>query len=180
MRKTVHKLFWAWDYDKEEKWLNEMAAKGLALVATGFCRYEFEECAPNEYGMQIELLDHTACSEQGRQYISFIEETGAECVGTWFRWAYFRKKLSHGEEFRLFSDKDSLIVHLKRIVAFLVVIGIFNIWVGLFNIFIGITSGTVNFPVGIFNLTIGILAVAGGLKIKMKKTALENERMISE
>ena len=42
MRKTIRKWFWAWDFEKEEKWLNEMAAKGLALVGVGFCKYEFD------------------------------------------------------------------------------------------------------------------------------------------
>ena len=32
MRKTIRKWFWTWDFEKEEKWLNEMAAQGLALV----------------------------------------------------------------------------------------------------------------------------------------------------
>ncbi len=49
MRKTIHKLFFIWDFDKEEKWLNQMAAKGLALVSVGFCKYEFEDCIPGEY-----------------------------------------------------------------------------------------------------------------------------------
>ncbi|MBQ8825469.1 MAG: DUF2812 domain-containing protein [Oscillospiraceae bacterium] len=180
MRKTVHKVFWAWDYDKEEEWLNEMAAKGLALVSTGFCRYEFEECDPNEYGIQLELLDFKADSEKGKQYIAFVEETGAEHVGTWLRWVYFRKKLSHGEKFRLFSDKDSIIAHLKRIISFLLIIGIFNVWVGMYNIIIGIINGTVNFPLGMLNVILGIFAVAGGLKLKKRKTDIENERMISE
>ena len=37
MRRIIKKLFFVWDFDKEEKWLNEMAAKGLCLVSTGFC-----------------------------------------------------------------------------------------------------------------------------------------------
>ncbi|MBQ2899558.1 MAG: DUF2812 domain-containing protein, partial [Oscillospiraceae bacterium] len=32
MKKVIKKMFWAWDFEKEEKWLNEMSAKGLALV----------------------------------------------------------------------------------------------------------------------------------------------------
>ena len=32
MRKYVKKIFWAWEVEKEEHWLNEMSAKGLALV----------------------------------------------------------------------------------------------------------------------------------------------------
>ena len=28
MRKKVYKWIWAWNFDKEEKWLNEMSDKG--------------------------------------------------------------------------------------------------------------------------------------------------------
>ncbi len=38
MRKVIHKGFFVWNFDKEERWLNEMAAKGLALISVGFCR----------------------------------------------------------------------------------------------------------------------------------------------
>lgn len=46
MRKVVHKLFWIWDYDKEEKWLNEMAAKGFSLISVKLLTYEFENTLP--------------------------------------------------------------------------------------------------------------------------------------
>ena len=32
MRKIVKKWFWVWEFDKEEQWLNEMAAKGVAVI----------------------------------------------------------------------------------------------------------------------------------------------------
>ena len=32
-----HKLFWIWDFDKEEKWLNKMAQDGYVLENVGFC-----------------------------------------------------------------------------------------------------------------------------------------------
>ena len=57
-RKMVRKWFWAWEFDKEEQWLNDMAAQGLALVDVGFCRYEFEECPPGEYQIRLELLEN--------------------------------------------------------------------------------------------------------------------------
>lgn len=49
MRKIIHKAIFAWNFDKEEKWLNEMAAKGLCLISVGFCKYEFEDCEPGEF-----------------------------------------------------------------------------------------------------------------------------------
>ena len=35
-RMTQYKYFWAWEFDKEERWLNEMASNGWALVQVGF------------------------------------------------------------------------------------------------------------------------------------------------
>lgn len=32
-RKTIHKVYLAWDFKKEELWLNEMAAEGWAFGA---------------------------------------------------------------------------------------------------------------------------------------------------
>ena len=66
MRTTVRKWFWGWDFDKEEAWLNEMAAKGLALVSVGLGRYEFEETEPREYRVAMELLEHLPTHPESR------------------------------------------------------------------------------------------------------------------
>ena len=36
-RKTIHKVYLAWNFKKEELWLNEMAAEGWALEHAAFC-----------------------------------------------------------------------------------------------------------------------------------------------
>ena len=76
MRQTIHKCFFVWDFDKEEQWLNEMAAKGLALVSVGFCKYEFEDCVPGEYRVCLQLLDKLPRHPEMQKYIEFMEETG--------------------------------------------------------------------------------------------------------
>ena len=40
-KKTVFKLFFVWDFEKEERWLNEMAQEGWVLDNTGFSFYTF-------------------------------------------------------------------------------------------------------------------------------------------
>lgn len=37
--KTLHRNFWVWEFEKEERWLNEMAQEGWALQNAGFCTY---------------------------------------------------------------------------------------------------------------------------------------------
>lgn len=80
MRQTIHKLFWVWEFDKEEKWLNEMAAKGLCLISVGFCKYEFEDCEPGEYKVCLQLLDKMLRHPESQKYIEFLETTGAEHI----------------------------------------------------------------------------------------------------
>ncbi len=179
MRRIIRKFFWAWDYDKEEEWLNEMSAKGLALVSVCFNRYEFEECQPNEYSCQIVFCDNHAKSYEGRKYIDFIEETGAECVGTWLRWVYFRKK-TDGGKFELFSDKDSNIKHLQSIIRFITVFGALNTAAGITNIAIGISDNSSNLSIGLVGFALGALALSGAARLRAKVKRLREERQISE
>lgn len=106
MRRTMHKLFFAWDFEKEEQWLNEMAAKGLALVSAGYATYQFEDSAPGEYTVRLELLKELPEHPESQRYIQFVEETGAEYLGKCLRWVYFRRRTDRGA-FDLFSDLDS-------------------------------------------------------------------------
>ena len=76
MRKVIKKFFWAWEYEKEEKWLNEMAAKGLALVDYSIFRYSFEPCEPGEYTFKIQLLEHNPNHPESEQYIREVAVEG--------------------------------------------------------------------------------------------------------
>jgi len=126
MRQVIHKLFLGWNYEKEEAWLNEMSAKGQQLVGVGLCRYEFEEGEPNEYTYRYELLQNPPPHPDGVEYIQFVEDTGAEHIGTMEGWAYFRKKTSEGE-FSLFSDNASLAAYNLRMQRLVFGIGMFQL-----------------------------------------------------
>lgn len=114
MKHVVYKVFWAWDFEKEEKWLNEMAAKGMLLTDVGFCRYVFQEGTPGEYQYHLEWLENFPGHPESIAYIQFVEETGAEHVGSFKKWVYFRKRTTEGA-FNLFSDLDSRITHFRRV-----------------------------------------------------------------
>ena len=131
MRKIMHKWFWIWDFDKEEKWLNEMAAKGLVLNSVAFCRYEFVDCLPGEYNIRLEMLRNSVNNFESQNYIRFLEDTGVEHIGTLFRWVYFRKK-AESKPFDLFSDIDSRIRHLNRLLFIPIIFGIANL-INAFN-----------------------------------------------
>lgn len=114
MKYVIHKFFTIGQFEKEEKWLNEMSAKGMQLTDVGFCRYCFTKGNPGEYIYRLELLNHMPHHAESINYISFLEETGIEHIGSLLRWVYFRKKAGAGP-FEIYSDTPSKINHYRRI-----------------------------------------------------------------
>ena len=179
MRKTIHKVIFVWDFDKEEKWLNEMAAKGLCLVSVGFCRYEFEDCEPGEYHICMQLLDHAPGHPESQKYMEFLESTGVEQVGAWLRWVYLRKSAAEGP-FTLFSDHASRIKHLTQIINLIAVVTIANLVIGVNNIWIAaVLASPVNY-LGLLNLGLGIWGAVGVSKLMKKRQKMKEESRLFE
>jgi len=180
MRKTVHKLFWAWEHEKEEKWLNEMSANGLHLCGVGFCAYSFEEGEPGEFVYRLELLNNLPRHHKSVEYIRFIEDTGAQHIGSIFRWVYFRKKAT-SEGFDIFSDMESRVNHLNRILLLTGVFSAANLFNGFNQIRLWITNGAkYSLGVACLCLAVGLLLGYGFLSIYRKKRKLNKEKLIHE
>ncbi len=165
-RKTVHKWFWVWEFEKEEQWLNTMAQSGWLLDKVGFCTFHFIPCTPGEYTVRLEMHNYDEA------YLSFMQETGAEYIGRMVQWIYFRKKVQYGE-FNIFSDLDSRIAHLNRIGKALSIIGGANLLIGLVNVFHPAHIGWVNL------LCATLLMYALG-RIHGKKESLQEKRLLLE
>lgn len=128
------------NFEKEEKWLNDMAERGLNFISYSFARYTFEEGTPGEYIYRMELLEKLPEHPESKEYINFIEETGAEHVDTYMRWVYFRKKRSEGP-FDLYSDYDSRIKYYKKVAAFIAPLTVVNLLAAVYNLHLGLSIG---------------------------------------
>ncbi len=139
-----------YDKEKEEAWLNEMSREGWALSGFFLGFYTFEPCEPGAYSYQIDMpqmpkgfgMQHKAM----REYIDFVESTGAECVCVWGFYAIFRKQASQGE-FRLYTDTESKIRQWQRIRAVFLLFFIWSIAACLINTHNFISDGQ-GFPYG--------------------------------
>jgi len=180
MRKTIWKWFWAWSYDKEEKWINDMSASGLQLCGVGYCRYEFDTGEPDEYVYRLEFLKNHPYSAESLRYIKFLEETGVEYIGSVFRWVYFRKR-ANDAGFDIYSDIDSRIRHLHRLLLLIGSIGVMNIVIGASNLsrILIPRFGSLG-SIGIINLTLGVLCAYGFLRIFLKYRKLKKEKLLHE
>ena len=179
MKHIIRKAYWNWE--KEEKWLNELSAKGLALTDYSWCRYVLEDAKPGEYVYRIDLLDHFPSHPQSRKFIEFLEETGVEFVASYMRWVYFRKKAKDGA-FTLYTDIASRIAHYKRIRMLWLPLGIAELAVGIPNIIIVVTRSfyALNLFGGLLCCLLGILFTLHSLQITRKIRALKKEQSIHE
>lgn len=179
MRKVVRKAFWVWDFDKEEKWLNEMAARGLALCAVGFCRYEFEQTQPGEYAVCMQMLENKPQHAESEKYMEFVEETGAEHVGSYLKWVYFRKKTTDGP-FELLSDYRSRIEHLTRIIRLIAGILGLNFLIGCYNLLLYGLWGHAVSLLGLINILITFAFAPGVYRLWQKREKLKKENEVFE
>jgi hypothetical protein len=134
MKTVKHRLYW--NYEREEAWLNRMAAEGKALVRHTWATYTFEDCEKGEYIYRIERLDLANVKRAVRQYIDFMAENGVEHIATCAGWGYFRKKAAAGP-FDLFSDLDSRLRHYERIRGLYITANVVMLISGAFNLRIG-------------------------------------------
>ena len=180
MRQVIRKWFWAWEFDKEEQWLCDMAAQGKALVSARYITYEFEDSEPGEYAVRLEMLEHSPSSPEGQQYIEFVESTGAEYVGKVMKWVYFRKKTADGP-FELHGDNATRIKHLGGIIRLLKPLMALNVGVGVYNLCIGIgLNSVVNVVCAAASGAVAWLLYQGMGKLNEKKKKLEKEAQLFE
>lgn len=112
MRKTVRRnIFAGWFLDEEEQWLNEMSEQGWHLQQVRFFRYIFEQGAPGQYIIRAEM---PGGEEAPKEYIEFMESTGAEYLSSTGGSIFYFRKLAALGEFELYSDVDSRLKHMNR------------------------------------------------------------------
>ena len=180
MRQVIRKWFWAWEFDKEEQWLNNMAARGKALISARYITYEFEDSQPGEYAVRLEMLENSPTGPEGQQYIEFVESTGAEYVGRVMKWVYFRKKTADGP-FDIHGDNATRIRHLTGIIRLLKPLMAVNVGCGVYNLCIGIAwSSPVNVICACTSAAVSVLLFRGMVKLNDKKKQLEKEAQLFE
>jgi hypothetical protein len=138
MNSVVRRIFM--NFEKEEKWLNDMATKGLNFAHYSPFKYLFDKGTPGEYIYRIELLDKMPSHPESKVYIEFMEEAGIECVSTFYRWVYLRKKAEDGA-FDLYTDYDSRISFYKKVSRLVGIALIINLLVAMYNSVLGLSIG---------------------------------------
>ena len=118
--KKEFKWFWAWNDEKEEQWLTEMAQQGWHLQSPGvFGVYTFERGTPRNV---VYRLDYKNAGKDMADYLQLFTDGGWEHLGAMGGWQYFRKECVEGETPEIYTDNASKIQKYERVLLFLVIL----------------------------------------------------------
>jgi len=183
MKRVIWRPYW--NYEKEEKWLNEMAARGWLFTDYSWCRYVFQEGREGEFVYRIELLENLPTHPESQKYLRFLEGTGIECVASYLKWVYLRKKSADGP-FDIYTDLESRIAHHRRILKY----WRFFTWLELIVGFINLTLVIIvwfdegflsnNLWMGILLIAFGFMFAAIGAPVKKQLKRWIKEKQIRE
>ncbi|MED0971623.1 DUF2812 domain-containing protein [Bacillus paramycoides] len=102
------------DFEKEEKWLEEMAWKGYHLKSNTF-GYRFKIAEPEDATIKI---DHRIFNRQSDfiNYCTLFEDSGWKHIaGNWWSGTQYFQKIDEGSEDDIFSDEMSRAGKYKRL-----------------------------------------------------------------
>ena len=102
------------NFEKEEKWLNEMAKQGLELSGKSFA-YKFNKIMPNDITIKIDYRTFKKTSDF-EDYLTLFRDSGWEHIaGSKASGAHYFKKVNESEDADIFSDVTSKALRYKRL-----------------------------------------------------------------
>jgi len=117
-KKTSFKTYAAWDYDREEKDLDQLSKAGWQLLKGGSFHSTYGKDESAAYRNRIDFNPGILSNdEEKKRYIEIFEEQGWEFVNATFNgWCYFRKPIRTGapeSDYAIYTDSQSLDEMLK-------------------------------------------------------------------
>ncbi|MBQ3939633.1 MAG: DUF2812 domain-containing protein [Oscillospiraceae bacterium] len=114
--KRVFKAFQLVDYEREERWLSDMAAQGWRFVDTNGMKYTFERCEPEQVVYRIYCSGMT---NDGENIKAMFRDYGWEYLLSVQAHSYFRRPAEgqSAEELDLFSDAETRLSVVRRMLA---------------------------------------------------------------
>lgn len=181
MNKVVKKIFWAWNDDKEEIFLEEMALKGFELIKIGYGKYTFKEGTPKKIKYQLDFKGLTRMSEQ--EYLQIYEDAGWENIHRLGSWYYFAQEYKEDSpDLSIFSDNRSRLEKYKRLILFLIITG-FPLYYNVLILFPTLDQTELTFPKFYFFfriIAIILILLHASAMLKLVNKIIKDKKSIKE
>lgn len=167
------------DYEKEEAWINEMAAQGWHLEKFSVGRFTFKKGEPGAFIYRNEFLSGMQVSER-EEYLEFLADSNVTIVHTFGGWIYMKRATADGP-FRIYTDKKSKISYYKRMLNVWLLFFAINILFGMMNVFeFSGGFGRMNLAIGSLNIAVSLLLLYPLIKVYQRKKSLEKQQIFFE
>ena len=118
--KTVFKVIFAWEDEREEKWFEQMAASGWHLSAVGPYFYRFQRGTPETVTYR---LDYKFTSNKDyAEYVTIFRDSGWELISVMANWHYYRIKSDNQNAPEIYNSSRTKAQKYRRL---LTVLGLF-------------------------------------------------------
>lgn len=114
----IFKVVWAWQDEREEKWLEEQAAQGWHLEKVAPFFYKFLQGTPSRV---IYRMDYKRTTDQDyAEYRDIFAACGWELVAEMANWHYYRISPENSETPEIYSNDHSKAQKYRRLLIGLV------------------------------------------------------------
>lgn len=127
--KKVVKVIFAWEDEKEEKWLEQEAAKGWHLTSAQPYVYNFQKSNPEKVAIRLDFKN--TLDKDYQEYLALFRDAGWELVSQFSNWHYFRIKAKTDEVPEIYNSDRTKAQKYRRLL--MAMIPLFPIFVVLFT-----------------------------------------------
>lgn len=170
-----HKLYGAWEYEKEVEDLNLSSSNGLQLVKGGCFHSKFKRDQSVRYVYQ---LDYNPGIVDKPRYFEMFEEQGWVYINSTFNgWHYFKKEFSDtlsADDMVIYSDRASLYEMQNRWIRLIAILSIFYPFMAVMYLSMGISQQEMSlFLEGIVFTLFSITFLLAFINVKRKRAGKE-------
>lgn len=127
--KTVFKAIFAWEDEKEEKWLEQMAVEGWKLTSVAPYIYKFQRSEPEKIIFRMDYKN--TLDKDYQEYLSIFKDAGWEMFATYANWHYFKIKPENEKTPEIYNSGKAKAQKYRRLL--LGMVPLFPIYVILLN-----------------------------------------------
>jgi len=112
-KKWVIKAIFAWEDEKEEQWLEEMACQGWMLRQYGFLAYQFEKCPPAQVVYRLDYKNNF--DKDYAEYQQLFKDAGWKLVLSFAGWHYYCHPAEDAQMPEIFNSNRSKVEKYRRL-----------------------------------------------------------------
>lgn len=127
------RFYFAWDFKKEERWLDECSAKGEHMDRLTLFRYRFHRSPGERFAYRYDFQPFGYRDRRFKEYLIHFTDAGWEYVGSIGLWHCFRRMHDPSQNMELYTDKATMKQFYQRIQRVFGLVLLMNLPILAFN-----------------------------------------------